>query len=109
MISLGHNLFGDSEDKYCPVDESLGDIRLWGSGLDISDVIEGLSWAHSPIWPSHGTLLHRLAPGSPAIDSGDPTDCPTHDQRFGVRPADGDGDGLFICDIGAHEYNPSDP
>jgi hypothetical protein len=45
-----------------------------------------------------------LLPGSPAIDEGDEQYCAEKDQRGVYRPADGDGDGVAICDIGAFEY-----
>jgi CSLREA domain-containing protein len=51
------------------------------------------------------TLTHALLAGSPAIDNGETSiDCPATDQRGAIRPADGDGDGLFLCDVGAFEY-----
>ena len=46
---------------------------------------------------------HALLPGSPAIDAGDPSPCPTQDQRGELRPADGNGDGEAVCDMGAYE------
>jgi hypothetical protein len=52
------------------------------------------------------TLTHALAKGSPAIDAGDGTNCPTKDQRGAQRPQDGDEDGVPACDIGAYEYDP---
>jgi hypothetical protein len=42
-------------------------------------------------------------PGSPAIDAGDNTTCPSLDYRGKPRPADGDGDGNPVCDMGAFE------
>lgn len=56
-----------------------------------------------------------LLPGSPAIDRGnaafpggpDPYSCQEEDQRGYARPADGDGDGVARCDIGAFERNAS--
>ncbi|MBK7976658.1 MAG: putative metal-binding motif-containing protein [Deltaproteobacteria bacterium] len=50
-----------------------------------------------------GTALVPVQLGSPAIDSGDPAQCPTLDQTGSARPADGDGDQLAICDRGAVE------
>jgi hypothetical protein len=49
------------------------------------------------------TLTHALLDGSPAIDTGDPINCPPTDQRRAPRPFDGDGDGSAICDIGSYE------
>ncbi len=50
------------------------------------------------------TKTMALITGSPAIDAGTNTDCPSTDQRGGLRPVDGDGDGTLTCDIGAVEY-----
>ncbi len=44
-----------------------------------------------------------IAQASPAIDAGDNTACPNNDQRGDLRPADGNIDGTFVCDIGAFE------
>ena len=50
--------------------------------------------------------VYPLLPGSPAIDSGDPdlSTCAAVDQRGISRPQDGDGDSVWICDIGGFEY-----
>jgi hypothetical protein len=45
-----------------------------------------------------------LQANSPAIDSANNTNCPVTDQRGMPRPADGDGDGVSDCDMGAYEY-----
>ena len=50
------------------------------------------------------TLTHALGENSPAIDVGDPGNCPATDQRGYPRPIDGDGDGNSRCDMGAYEY-----
>jgi uncharacterized repeat protein (TIGR01451 family) len=44
------------------------------------------------------TPTHALLPGSPAIDKGDDTSCPTTDQRGLPRPQGA------ACDIGAYEF-----
>jgi uncharacterized repeat protein (TIGR01451 family)/CSLREA domain-containing protein len=49
------------------------------------------------------TATHALSAGSPAIDKADNTGCPATDQRGVVRPVDGDGDTVAVCDIGAFE------
>ena len=40
---------------------------------------------------------------SPAVDTGNNTNCPNNDQRGSIRPADGNRDGTKNCDIGAFE------
>ncbi len=54
------------------------------------------------------TLTHRLLPGSPALDRGVSTSCPSTDQRDVARPQDGDGDGVAACDVGAFEATAAD-
>jgi hypothetical protein len=49
---------------------------------------------------------HALLPGSPAIDAGSNTNCPSPDQRGVARPQDGNADGIAICDKGAFEVEP---
>jgi CSLREA domain-containing protein len=49
------------------------------------------------------TFVFPLNAGSPAIDAGDNMNCPPADQRGQLRPADGNGDGIYVCDIGAYE------
>lgn len=50
------------------------------------------------------TPVHAQRPGPYTIDLGDPQQCPGEDQRQARRPADGDGDGTAVCDIGAVEH-----
>jgi len=51
-------------------------------------------------------LTHALLGGSPAIDAGSNTGCPTTDQRGVARRVDGDLNGTATCDIGAFEFEP---
>lgn len=60
------------------------------------------------------TLTNALAPGSPALDAGDPAGCKAadgsalaNDQRGLRRSVDGNGDGTARCDIGAYELDPN--
>ena len=87
----GYNL---SDDDSCNLD---------GEG-DLDDVADA---GIGPLADNEGpTLTHALLEGSPAIDAGDNDACPNNDQRGSIRPADGDEDGEFICDIGAFELFP---
>lgn len=53
---------------------------------------------------------HQPLPGSPLLDAGDNAACPPTDQREGMnRPADGDGDTIPVCDIGAIEIPTIQP
>ena len=51
-----------------------------------------------------GTLTHALPYGSLAVDAVPSGGCPATDQRGVARPADGNGDGTFLCDVGAFEF-----
>ncbi len=51
------------------------------------------------------TKTHALLSGSPAVDSGSASGCPSVDQRGFIRPQDGDGNGGPACDIGAVEQS----
>jgi hypothetical protein len=84
--SLGHNLSGDG---YCSFDQP-GDIE------NADPLLAPLGDYGGPTW------THALLPDSPAIDTGG-AGCPAVDQRGVSRPADGDGDGNSVCDIGAYE------
>jgi len=55
------------------------------------------------------TQTHALLPGSPARDAALDADCPGVDQRGYARPADGDGDFVARCDVGAYEANAALP
>ena len=87
VLSLGHNLESGTDCGFVAAGDLAGVDPLLG-----------------PLQNNGGfTPTHALLAGSPAIDAGDPTDCPARDQRGFVRPADGDGTGAAVCDIGAVE------
>ena len=50
------------------------------------------------------TWTRALLAGSPAIDEGNDAKCPRTDQRGILRPLEGNGDGLAVCDIGSYEF-----
>jgi hypothetical protein len=50
------------------------------------------------------TQTHMPLAGSPAIDTATSGGCPAADQRGIGRPADGNGDGVAACDVGAVEF-----
>jgi hypothetical protein len=93
VFSFGHNLSSDGSCAF--VFNATGDRN-------------SLPGPHvGPLRNNGGaTLTHALLPGSPAIDGGDNVGCPVTDQRDGLRPVDGDGNGLAVCDIGAVEVRP---
>lgn len=62
----------------------------------------------TPRYYGAATKTLALRPGSPAIDSGDPANFPSTDQRGVSRPQDGDGTGGARADMGAFERRPTD-
>jgi len=90
--SSGHNLMEASRPCGAPGDQD------WV----VTDALIG------PLADNGGpTQTHALLPGSAAIDRGsDACPPPATDQRGGVRPIDGHGDGVARCDIGSVEYLP---
>lgn len=88
IISAGYNIASD------------GSCNLNGSGdVNNTDPLLGALLGNGG-----PTLTHSPLTGSPAIDAGDPLNCPATDQRGAARPFDGDEDGEAVCDIGAVEF-----
>jgi len=73
-------------------------------GLSGTHNITGQDAQLGPLQDNGGpTPTLALLLGSPAIDAGDNARCAATDQRGVDRPRDGDGNGSFVCDIGAFE------
>lgn len=97
VTSQGYNLISNTRD--CTISgDTTGNLVNVGANLGPLQINSG------------PTLTHALQPGSPAIDAGNPatpgstaTACAKTDQRAVTRPADGNGDGVKRCDIGAVE------
>src|SRR5439155_8572297 len=85
VTSLGHNLDSD------------GSCALAAEG-DLSSVDPKLGALADNGGP---TQTQALLAGSPAIDAGTNSGCPSTDQRGQPRPKDGNGDGNVVCDMGA--------
>ena len=85
ITSLGHNVFSDDSCGH----SGPGD-------MPSTDPMLG------PLANNGGpTPTHALLAGSPAIDAGDSTGCPTSDQRGYSRSG--------VCDMGAFEFNGTSP
>ena len=89
FTSEGNNL---DDDASCNFNKT-GDILVEDALLESLSDNGGTTWTHA------------LLLASPAVDAGNDSSCRSTDQRGAARPADGDEDGVAICDIGAFEYN----
>ena len=88
FVSEGHNLDSDDSCGFVQASDIAGEDPRLGPLQDNG----GPTWTHAPL------------EGSPVIDRGW---CdPGTDQRGTPRPLDGNRDHVWICDIGAVEYNP---
>jgi CSLREA domain-containing protein len=93
LTSRGHNLIGINSDCLTP---AAGD-QAGTAGSPLDPMLAPLADNGGP------TRTHALLIGSPAIDAVDNAFCQKDDQRGGLRPVDGDGNGTALCDIGAYE------
>ena len=90
LLSLGNNL---SNDNTCDLGQAT-DLVLTDPLLN--DLFDNGGF----------TATHALQANSPAVDAGNNYSCTSYDQRYFIRPADGDADGDPRCDIGAYEIAP---
>lgn len=88
LLSNGHNI---STDASCNLNVAAFDLPSTNPQLGSLANNGGPTQTNAPL------------PGSPAIDKGTNSVCPTTDQRGIPRPIDG-GSGSAICDIGAVEF-----
>ncbi len=106
LTSQGYNLVGVLDFQSDVHDEPEGFENCTIAGDTTGNRI-GVDPKLGPLQDNGGpTFTHALMAGSPAMDAGSSTGCPTTDQRGIARPQDGDDDGDAICDIGAYEYEP---
>ena len=94
MVSIGHNL------------ENADTCEL-GLASDLINTDPQLLALADNGGPTETHALQHTQAGnavdSPGVDAGDTDNCPNNDQRGGIRPADGNLDDTFECDIGAYE------
>jgi hypothetical protein len=83
--SGGYNLQGDASCAFTQSTDRLGDPGFVGGGFN-----------GEPIF-------YPLLSTSQAVDTGSPLSCPNTDVRGVVRPQDGNGDSIALCDIGSYE------
>jgi len=97
MVSTGYNI-NDEEVDSCSLSLPLNDMPATDPLLLPLTNNGGLTETHG--LPSQ---VLGAAVTSPAIDSAHDLRCPNNDQRGSLRPDDGDGDGTYVCDVGAFE------
>ena len=97
MVSTGYNV-SDEEMDTCSLSFALNDQPATDPLLKPLANNGGPTETHAL-----SSQLVEDPATSPAIDSGDNLRCPNNDQRGSLRPDDGDGDGIYVCDIGAFE------
>lgn len=99
MVSQGYNLENGDTCEFGVTDQINTDPLLVALA-DNGGLTETHLIPHSAV---SGTV------DSPAVDTGDDSNCPNNDQRGSIRPADGDGSGTEECDIGAFELSNFTP
>lgn len=90
VVSQGYNLIKN------PAGTTITGVTT-GNQLSVDPSLQPLNWYGG------GSRTQGLNPGSPAIDSGDPSLATTTDQRKARRNTDGNRNGTAGVDIGAYE------
>ena len=109
-VNTGIINFGDANGGYNMDSDGSCNLPIIADNLSATD--PELDQVNHLFEPGY-FLYYEPLPGSPAIDSastlavniGNPNACQQIDQLFRVRPIDGDGDSIAVCDRGAVEYN----
>ena len=94
MVSQGYNLENGDSCDFAQTGDQINTDPLLVALADNGGLTETHLIPHSAV---------SGAVDSPAVDTGDDSNCPNNDQRISMRPADGNGDGTKNCDIGAFE------
>lgn len=100
-LSLTNTIVAANRGVDCTAPARSSDHSLDGDGScgvgalsDVDPLLMPLSFNGGP------TQTRALAPGSPAIGAGDPSGCPSEDQRHFLRPSG-------HCDVGAYQTGAS--
>src|SRR5262249_45879892 len=102
--------FPGTDISYSLIGDSSCDALGPGNLIGVDPQLRPLSFAtHDPpvnVFHLGATKVHKLKTGSPAIDAAGADFCAPIDQLGTLRPIDGNGDGIALCDMGAYEYRP---
>lgn len=102
LLNCGGKGEGDSSTRFYSKGHNLEDANT--CAFDAPGDQSGVDPQFGALGDNGGpTPTMALLPGSPAIDAADPGMCPNVDQRGQSGRADGNLDGIFVCDIGAFE------